>query len=93
MTIAATNIKDARKNLKSLTDDVVDYNEYVIITKPKNRNVVLMSEAEFRSWQETLYILSADENCKALGRSMDQVSSGHIKTWSLKEWRQAINED
>jgi len=93
MATTATNITDARKNLKSLTDDVVDYNEHVIITKPKNRNVVLMSESEFRSWQETLYILDSDENRKALDKSIDQMNSGNLKTLSFEDWRQSIDED
>lgn len=93
MATTATNITDARKNLKRLTDDVVDYNEHVIITKPKNRNVVIMSESEFRSWQETLYILSSDENRKALDKSIDQMNRGDFKTLSLEDWRQATDED
>ncbi|NLR09032.1 MULTISPECIES: type II toxin-antitoxin system Phd/YefM family antitoxin [Lactobacillaceae] len=93
MATTATNITDARKNLKSLTDDVVDYNEHVIITKPKNRNVVLMSESEFRSWQETLYILGSNENRKALDKSIDQMNSGHLKTLSVEDWRHAVDEN
>lgn len=93
MATTATNITDARKNLKRLTDDVVDYNEHVIITKPKNRNVVIMSESEFRSWQETLYILSSDENRKALDKSIDQMNRGDFKTLSFEDWRQATDED
>ncbi|WP_258115387.1 type II toxin-antitoxin system Phd/YefM family antitoxin [Levilactobacillus yiduensis] len=92
MVTTATNITDAQKNLKSLTDDVIDYNEYVIITKPQNRNVVLMSESEFRSWQETLYILDSDENRQALDQSIDQMSSGNFKTLSFEDWRQSIDE-
>lgn len=93
MATTATNITDARKNLKSLTDDVVDYNEHVIITKPKNRNVVLMSESEFQSWQETLYILNYDENRKALDKSIDQLNSGNLKTLSFEDWRKITDED
>lgn len=92
MTTTATNITDARKNLKSLTDDVVDYNEHVIITKPQNRNVVLVSESEFQSWQETLYILDSDENRKALDKSIDQMNSGNLKTLSFEDWRQSVDE-
>lgn len=93
MVMTAINIADAQKNLKSLTDDVVDYNEYIIITKPQNRNVVLMPESEFQSWQETLYILDSDENRKALDKSIDQMNGSHVKTLSFEDWQPAIKED
>ena len=62
MAISATNITDARNNLKKITDDVAEYDDQVIITKPKNKNVVVMSESEFNSWQENF--LSVFETIK-----------------------------
>lgn len=93
MATTATNITDARKNLKKITDDVVDYNDHIIITKPKNKNVVLMSEDEFRSWKETLYILESNENRKALDKSIDQLERGHVKTLSAEDWQRMTHED
>ncbi|MFC6181174.1 type II toxin-antitoxin system Phd/YefM family antitoxin [Lactiplantibacillus daowaiensis] len=93
MATTATNITDARKNLKTITDDVVNYNEHIIITKPKNKNVVLMSEREFRSWEETLYLLKSDENRQALDKSIDQMKNGKVKTLSAEEWRNLANEE
>ncbi|WP_334332472.1 type II toxin-antitoxin system Phd/YefM family antitoxin [Companilactobacillus sp. HBUAS59544] len=49
MTITATTLSEARKNLKKITDDVADFDDHVIITKSKNRNVVIISEKEFQS--------------------------------------------
>ena len=73
MATRAVDISEIGKNLKQWTDDVVDYDDYVIITKPHNRNVVMMSENEFDSWKETLYLLSTEANRKALGESAQQV--------------------
>lgn len=47
MTTTATTLSDAIKNLEKITNDVVDYDDHVIITKPQNRNVVIISEEEF----------------------------------------------
>lgn len=60
----ATSISEARKNLKKITDDVVDYDDHVIITKPKNRKVVIMSEKEYKSWKETMYLLEHEPIAK-----------------------------
>ncbi|WP_203639566.1 type II toxin-antitoxin system Phd/YefM family antitoxin [Levilactobacillus wangkuiensis] len=87
MAMATINITDARKNLESLTDDIVDSQDYVIVTKPHNRNVVIMSEDEFNSWQETLYLLESLANHRALDASIDQMLAGNTKTSSQSEWQ------
>ena len=93
MATTATNISEARKNLKKLTDDVVDYDDHVIITKPKNRNVVIMSEKEYQSWKETMYLLGTEANRKNLDESLDQLNKGNLKTISKEEWDKLSNEN
>lgn len=72
MTTTATTLSEARKNLKKITDDVADFDDHVIITKPENRNVVIISEKEFQSWKETLYLLGTETNRKNLDESLNQ---------------------
>lgn len=36
MATSAIDISEDKKNLKKITDGVADYDDYVIITKPKN---------------------------------------------------------
>lgn len=93
MATTATNISEARKNLKKLTDDVVDYDDHVIITKPKNRNVVIMSEKEYQSWKETMYLLGTEANRKNLDESIGQLNNSKIKTSSKEEWDKLSDED
>ncbi|KRK91882.1 type II toxin-antitoxin system Phd/YefM family antitoxin [Companilactobacillus futsaii] len=93
MATTATNISEARKNLKKLTDDVVDYDDHVIITKPKNRNVVIMSEKEYQSWKETMYLLGTEANRKNLDESLEQLNRGNLKTISKEEWDKLSNEN
>lgn len=93
MATTATNISEARKNLKKITDDVVDYDDHVIITKPKNRNVVIMSEKEYESWKETMYLVGTEANRKNLDESLDQLRQGDLKTLSKQEWDKLSHEN
>lgn len=93
LAITAINISDARKYLKRITDDVVAYDDHVIITKPHNKNVVIISESEFKSMQETLYLLSSDANQKALNKSIDQMNASEVKSLSMEAWNAAGEKD
>lgn len=77
MATTAIDISEVGKNLKEITDDVVNYDDYVIITKPKSRNVVLMSEKEFNSWKETLYLLETEANRAVLDESITHAEADH----------------
>lgn len=79
MTTTATTLSEARKNLKKITDDAANFDDHVIITKPENRNVVIISEKEFQSWKETLYLLSTEANRKNLDESLDQLNGINLR--------------
>ena len=52
------NITNARNNLYKLVSDVnVGYNPITIVNK-KGKNAVLISEEEYKSMEETLYLSS-----------------------------------
>ena len=51
------NATNARANFFKLIDEVVDTHEPIYVTG-KSGNVVVLSEEDFRSIQETLYICS-----------------------------------
>lgn len=93
MATTATNISEARKNLKRITDDVVDYDDHVIITKPKNRNVVIISEKEYESWKETMYLFGTEANRQNLDESLSQLKKGNVKTLSKAEWDKLSHEN
>lgn len=52
-----TNISNFRKNLFSTIDGVIENDEPVIISS-KRGNAVLISEEDFNSMQETIYLMS-----------------------------------
>ncbi len=82
MTVSKISISEAIKNFDKITDDIVDHNDHVIITKPNNRNVIIISESEYESYKETIYLLSTENNRKDLAESLSQLNNGKTKTIS-----------
>ncbi|MFW6721113.1 type II toxin-antitoxin system Phd/YefM family antitoxin [Streptomyces sp. MAR4 CNY-716] len=56
---------EARKNLFPLIEKVNEDRAPIHITSRKG-NAVLMSEEDFNSWQETIYLLRSPENARRL---------------------------
>ena len=67
---------DARKNLKSVMDRVVDDSSEVIITRRSGRPVVMVSLDDWNSIRETEHLLSSAENAKRLRESIAELDSG-----------------
>jgi len=86
MKVSKISISEAIKNFDKITDDIVDHNDHVIITKPNNRNVIIISESEYESYKETMYLLATKNNRKDLAESLNQLNNGKIKTISKETW-------
>lgn len=93
MAIHAYTVSDFRENIKAITDDVIDYNETVIITRPKKRNVVMISEAEYNSWQETLHLLGTVANRDALTISLKQLENQNTHVLTPEDWAKMQLQD
>ncbi|MFA9205550.1 MAG: type II toxin-antitoxin system Phd/YefM family antitoxin [Burkholderiaceae bacterium] len=61
----------------------------LIIKRPKGKgNIVLISEAEFNSMQETLYLLSSKKNRECILESLQQLKDGKTVKVKLKDlWK------
>ena len=63
----------ARNNLREIINQVCnDYEEFLITTKDK-KSVVLISQDEYNSMKETLYLLSSKNNRDRLLESIDEI--------------------
>ncbi len=70
------NFSKARANLKALMDRVVADKIPMKITRQNGEAVVMVSESEWASMEETLHLLSSPANAKELMESIAQLDAG-----------------
>jgi antitoxin YefM len=80
-----TTISSAKQNLENLIQQIENDAEPILIMVDENRKAVLMSEREFNSWQETIYLLSNPANAEHLRKSLAEAESGLISERELIE--------
>lgn len=69
---------EARNNLKTVLDHVVDDADYIVITRRDTEDTVVMSLDYFNSLLETVHLLKSPANAAHLARSIDQFRSGQV---------------
>lgn len=67
---------EARNNLKSVMDRVVDDCEEAVITRRNGEAVVMISLSEWNSIRETEHLLSNPENARRLREGIAQLDRG-----------------
>jgi antitoxin YefM len=68
---------DLRQNLSDHMDAVVESRAPLLVTRQGGRgNVVMIAEAEFDSWQETLHLLRSPVTAARLLRSIAEADDG-----------------
>ena len=79
------NYTEFRKNLKSVLDNTIDSHDVTIITRAKDKDVVLISLHEYNSWLETMHLLRSERNRNRLIDSVDRIEKGIIEHHNLIE--------
>ena len=77
-TIDVKTFSDARANLKSVMDKVVQDRVPVIISRRKAEPIVMISLSEWNAMQETVYLNSTAANRTAFDRAMTDADSGKL---------------
>ncbi len=80
-----TTLIAAKKNLGVLIKQVENDAEPTLIFVDENQKAVLMSEREFNSWQETIYLLSNPANAEHLRKSLAEADLGLVSERELVE--------
>ncbi len=73
----------ARENLAATMDQVCDDHEPVVITRQKQRSVILMALDDYRSLEETAYLLRSPANARRLLAATQQLALGKGKRRKL----------
>ncbi|MDY6972115.1 MAG: type II toxin-antitoxin system prevent-host-death family antitoxin [Thermodesulfobacteriota bacterium] len=77
------NFSEARNNLKSVLDQVVDDADYTVITRRDAEDAVVMSLETFNSVMETFYLLRSPANASHLTKSIEQFKNGKVQERDL----------
>ena len=80
-----TNVTNFRKNIYAMLELTIKYNEPLNIST-KNGNAVIMSEAEYKSIVETLYLSSDSKTKKEILDGMAEPVSEGIEYDTNEEW-------
>ena len=68
--MAQVGCTEFRQNLARLMDEVVSSRTPLLVTRQGRASVVVMSEEEFASWQETVHLLRSPANAAWLMESL-----------------------
>lgn len=81
----AISYSEARANLKSVIDRVVADRAPIAITRQRGEGAVLISESEWASMEETLYLLASPANAKRLMEGIAELDAGKGEEHDLIE--------
>ena len=85
----AVNYTELRGNMKECMDKVSDDYETIIVTRKKNKNIVMMSEEAYNNMMENMHLIGNEENYKWLMESKRQLKEGMLQMKELIE----VSED
>ena len=74
---------ELRQHMASYFDRVTEDREPLVVTRGGKENVVVMSEAEFAGWQETVHLLSSPKNAERLVWALRQAEAGDTTEHTL----------
>ncbi len=74
-----------RQNLKSVFDKAVNDSEPVFVKRKNGENVVILSEADYNTLNETAYLLSSSANQKHLEKGLENLEKKEIEVFDSLE--------
>ena len=85
-----TSYSQARANLASILDEVVDQQQIFIIKRRNGKNVALIAEDELSSLLESVYLLRSPENSRRLHHALEWSESEEAQPQTLDELKQEL---
>jgi len=81
----AITYTQAREKLSSTIDEVCEAHDPVIITKRRDRSVVMIALDDYESLMETSYLLRSPRNARRLLESIRELAEGRGRERALLE--------
>ena len=81
----AISYSEARENLKSVIDQVVADRAPIAITRQRGEGAVLISESDWASIEDTLYLLRSPKNAERLLQAVRGLENGEGEEHGLIE--------
>lgn len=81
----AISYSEARENLKAVIDKVVADRAPLAITRQRGEGAVIISESEWASIEETLYLLQSPKNAERLLDAIRGLEAGKGEEHELTE--------
>lgn len=79
------NYSTFRSNLAKVFDKVNDDHAPVIITRQNGRPAVIISLEDFKSYEETAYLMASPKNATRLNQAIKEVESGKVVRHGIKD--------
>lgn len=80
-----TTLTDFRKHMKSYFEEIFKMGKPLFISRPKGRDVVIMSKSEYTSIQETFHLLRSPRNAGRLLDAVEADKAGKVESHELIE--------
>lgn len=74
-----------RKNLAASLDKVSKNHVAILITRQSGESAVVMSQEDFKSYEETAYLMSSVNNATRLNKAIEQLENKKGKVKRLLE--------
>jgi len=74
-----------RSHLAEMLDRVNDDHRPILITRQKGKPAVVMSLEDFKSYEETAYLMASPRNAERLNQAIEEVEAGRIVSHALVE--------
>lgn len=79
------NYSSLRNNLASVLDKVNDDHTPVVITRQNGKAAVIISLEDFKSYEETFYLMASPKNAQRLNKAISEVNASKIVKHELIE--------